>query len=74
VSAEELAKLRFWTSFELKYAAAVELLGQTLPASLEAFHQTIRELEAQAAAELAPPQSKGRARARCIDALTFTPA
>jgi len=73
VSAEELAKLRFWTSFELTYAAAVELVDRTLPASLKALHQTIRELEAQAAAELAPPQSTG-APARCIDALTFTPA
>ena len=49
ISAEELDKLRFWTSFNIKYAAAAQAVSQTLPASLEAFHQIVREAEERAA-------------------------
>jgi hypothetical protein len=45
ISAEELDKLRAWTSFQLKYAQAAQAVNATLPASLEAFHQLIRDLE-----------------------------
>src|SRR5262249_29248771 len=49
ISAQELEKLRWWTSFDLKYAAMTQKVNQTLPASLEAFHQAIREAEQRAA-------------------------
>ncbi len=45
ISAEELDKLRAWTSFQIKYAQMAQVVNQTLPAALEAFHQSIRDLE-----------------------------
>jgi hypothetical protein len=45
ISAEELDKLRAWQSFSIKYGAVAQGVNATLPASLEAFHQLVRNIE-----------------------------
>ncbi|HSI79028.1 MAG TPA: hypothetical protein VK919_00110 [Solirubrobacterales bacterium] len=51
VSADDLAKLRFWTAFDLKFAAAGNAIEASMPAVREALQQKLRNLEEEEAGE-----------------------
>jgi hypothetical protein len=45
VSAEQTDNIRAWLSFQLMYTQVAQKVNATLPASLEAFHQILRNIE-----------------------------